>query len=154
MNDFTRSKRVRQRPKTKILRRHQNQPLLWPDRVGPVFANRQIRVNVEQRGKITPYGGVSLAHDPAMTGGSDSHFFRRLHRAGFSIVWADAALVSEWIPKSRACFGWLVRRFFRAGNTIGFVTLDLGSRGPGASYWPPKQPCGLASGSCSHPADF
>ncbi len=62
----------------------------------------------------------------AMTGGSDSHFFRRVHRAGSSIVWADAALVSEWIPKSRAGFGWLVRRFFRAGNTLGFITLDLG----------------------------
>ncbi len=66
MNDSTRSKRVRQRPKTKKIRRHQDQPLLWPDRVGPVFANRQVRVHVQQRGKITPYGGVSLAHDLAM----------------------------------------------------------------------------------------
>ena len=66
MNDSTRSKRVRQRPKAKKIRRHQDQPLLWPDRVGPVFANRQVRVRVQQRGKITPYGGVSLAHDLAM----------------------------------------------------------------------------------------
>jgi len=32
----------------------------------PVFANRQVRVKVEQRGKITPYGGLSLAHDLVM----------------------------------------------------------------------------------------
>ena len=66
MNHFTRSKRIRQRPKTKKIRRHQDQPLLWPHRVGPVFANRQVRLRVQQRGKITPYGGVSLAHDLAM----------------------------------------------------------------------------------------
>ncbi len=66
VNDSTRSKRVRQRPKTKKIRRHQDQALLWPDRVGPVFHNRQVRLRVQQRGKITPYGGVSLAHDLAM----------------------------------------------------------------------------------------
>jgi len=66
VNDSTRSKRVRQRPETKKIRRHQDQPLLWPDRVGPVFHNRQVRVKVQQRGEITPYGGVSLAHDLAM----------------------------------------------------------------------------------------
>ena len=32
----------------------------------PVFANRQVRVKIAQRGKITPYGGLSLAHDLAM----------------------------------------------------------------------------------------
>jgi len=40
--------------------------LLWPESVGPVFSNRQVRVKVQQRGKITPYGGVFLAHHLAM----------------------------------------------------------------------------------------
>jgi len=66
VNDSTRSKRVRQHPRANKIQRHQDQPWLWPDRVGPVFANRQVRVQVQQRGKITPYGGVSLAHDLAM----------------------------------------------------------------------------------------
>ncbi len=35
VNHSTRSKRIRQRPKTNQIRRHQNQPLLWPERVGP-----------------------------------------------------------------------------------------------------------------------
>jgi len=65
VNDSTRSKRTRQRPRTQKIRRHQNQALLWPERVAPVFSNRQIRVQVQQRGKITPYGGLFLAHDLA-----------------------------------------------------------------------------------------
>ncbi len=32
----------------------------------PVFANRQVRLRLEQRGEITPYGGLALAHDLAM----------------------------------------------------------------------------------------
>jgi hypothetical protein len=66
VKDSTRSKRVRQRPRTRKIRRHQDQLLLWPRRVGPVFSNRQVRVQVQLRGKITPYGGLSLAHDLAM----------------------------------------------------------------------------------------
>jgi hypothetical protein len=31
-----------------------------------VFRNRQVRLRVQERGQITPYGGLSLAHDLAM----------------------------------------------------------------------------------------
>lgn len=61
----------------------------------------------------------------AMTGGTDSHFFRRVHRAGFSIVWADEAVVREIIPKTRTCFRWLVQRAFRAGNGMPIIQRDL-----------------------------
>jgi len=42
--------------------------MLWPEcqRDRPVFANRQVRLRLEQRGKVTPYGGLALAHDLAM----------------------------------------------------------------------------------------
>ncbi|MGB2984335.1 MAG: glycosyltransferase family 2 protein [Phycisphaerae bacterium] len=63
----------------------------------------------------------------ALTGGSDSHFFHRVHRAGYTIVWADEALAYEWTPLNRARFGWLVQRFFRIGNSRGLVAIDLGS---------------------------
>ena len=79
MKHSTRSKRVRQRPRTRKVRRHQDQPLLWPDVIGPVFHNRQVRVKVEQRGKITPYGGLSLAHDLAMCLGLDRDINRSIH---------------------------------------------------------------------------
>lgn len=61
----------------------------------------------------------------ALTGGSDRHFFRRVARAGFKIVWADDAIVHEWIPQSRTCFKWLVQRFFRVGNAASWIELDL-----------------------------
>jgi len=45
--------------------------MLWPEGERPVFRNRQVRVQVQQRGEITPYGGLSLAHDLAMRLGID-----------------------------------------------------------------------------------
>ena len=60
----------------------------------------------------------------SMTGGSDSEFFRRVRRAGRSIVWADGALVREWIPKSRACTSWLVRRSYRTGITLTVIAMN------------------------------
>jgi len=67
----TRSRRVRQRPRTGKIQRHQNQPMLWPEDERPVIRNRQVRVQIEERGEITPYGGLALAHDLAMRLGID-----------------------------------------------------------------------------------
>ena len=52
--------------------------MLWPETDGPVFHNRQVRVKVQQRGRITPYGGLSLAHDPAMRVGLDRDINRSI----------------------------------------------------------------------------
>jgi len=43
----------------------------WPEDERPVFRNRQVRLHVQQRGEIAPYGGLSLAHDLAMRLGID-----------------------------------------------------------------------------------
>jgi hypothetical protein len=64
-----------------------------------------------------------------LTGGEDHHFFRRVHRAGFRMVWADDAVVCEWIPPVRATARWMLRRFYRQGTTNSFCHLDL-ARGP------------------------
>ncbi len=63
----TRSRRPRQRPRTKRIHRHQNQTMLWPDvgQPGPVFRRRQIKVKAYERGDMTSYGGLSLAHELA-----------------------------------------------------------------------------------------
>lgn len=76
-----RARRIRRRPRTRKIRRHQNQPLLWPDdkRPGPVFRNRQVRLKTQQRGKVTPYGGLALAHDQAMRLGIDRDINRSIH---------------------------------------------------------------------------
>jgi GT2 family glycosyltransferase len=57
----------------------------------------------------------------ALTGGSDTDFFRRARDAGFPMVWADSAIVTESIPASRANAPWLLRRQYRLGNTLGLT---------------------------------
>jgi succinoglycan biosynthesis protein ExoM len=60
-----------------------------------------------------------------MTGGSDAHFTRRVHRAGFRIVWADQAEVFETFPVSRMAARWLYQRAYRTGTTNAFIHRDL-----------------------------
>ena len=62
VKNFTRSRRPRQRPRIRKIRRHRQQPMLWPDSDRPVFRQRQVRVRIHERGDITSYGGLCLAH--------------------------------------------------------------------------------------------
>lgn len=64
----------------------------------------------------------------AATGGSDTHFYRRVCEAGFSIVWADEAIAWEWIPPQRVRVGWLLQRALRIGGTDAFIERDLAGR--------------------------
>jgi succinoglycan biosynthesis protein ExoM len=63
----------------------------------------------------------------AMTGGSDTHFSRRVHRMGYRIIWADEAEVYETFPVSRVVAGWVYQRAYRVGTTTGFIARDLHS---------------------------
>jgi succinoglycan biosynthesis protein ExoM len=63
----------------------------------------------------------------ALSGGEDTHFFMRVHRAGHKIVWADDSVAYEWIPKSRANAKWLIRRAYNGGNNYSRLLLDLDS---------------------------
>lgn len=60
----------------------------------------------------------------ALTGGEDLQFFRRARSLGARIVWADDASVEEWVPSSRTNLGWLLRRAYRSGSTLGQVDRD------------------------------
>lgn len=59
------------------------------------------------------------------TGGSDTHFFRRLHLAGYTIVWSDEARVQDCLPASRVTVRWVMQRAYRYGHTHAFVRVDL-----------------------------
>lgn len=61
----------------------------------------------------------------ALTGGSDTHLFQRLARAGASIVWCDEALVYDHVPPSRVTPRWLMQRWYRVGNVTTFVRKDM-----------------------------
>jgi succinoglycan biosynthesis protein ExoM len=60
----------------------------------------------------------------ALTGGEDLQFFKRAKSLGARIVWADDASVEEWVPASRTNLGWLLRRAYRSGSTLGQVDRD------------------------------
>ena len=64
----------------------------------------------------------------ALTGGEDTHFFLRVRRAGFNIVWSADAVVKERISSNRANVRWLLRRAYRGGNSWVLVESTLDGR--------------------------
>lgn len=90
--------------------------------------DRAFTGNVLCRSRIFEEGAPPFDHRLAMTGGEDSHLFQRLHRAGRKIIWADKAVVHEWVPTSRMTATWLVRRSFRLGASLAFIQRDSGTR--------------------------
>ena len=61
----------------------------------------------------------------AITGGEDGHFFRRLHLAGYKIIWSDEALVYEWVYTSRNNIKWLLQRTYRANSSFSIVEQEF-----------------------------
>lgn len=55
----SRRKQARIRPS---VRRHHTQLLLFPKDGRPLFRNRRVQMEVDQRGDTTPYGGLAAAH--------------------------------------------------------------------------------------------
>jgi succinoglycan biosynthesis protein ExoM len=87
--------------------------------------NRAFTNNVLFRAEVFDRVRPHFDERMGMTGGSDAHFSRRVHRAGFRIVWADRAEVFETVPASRTTAGWLCRRAYRTGTTNAFIHRDL-----------------------------
>jgi glycosyltransferase involved in cell wall biosynthesis len=57
----------------------------------------------------------------AFSGGSDDELFRRLAASGGRIVWADDAVVEEFVPASRARLVWVLARSFRVGCSTAWI---------------------------------
>lgn len=89
----------------------------------PVWVRGEIRTgytcNVLLRRGSPHVAGRRFSLASGQTGGEDTEFFDRLHRAGGRIAYAPAAVVDEPVPTSRASFRWLSKRRFRSGQTHG-----------------------------------
>jgi succinoglycan biosynthesis protein ExoM len=87
--------------------------------------NRAFTNNVLFRAAIFDQVRPHFDERMVMTGGSDAHFSRRVHRAGYRIVWADQAEVFETFPASRMTARWLYQRAYRTGTTNAFIHRDM-----------------------------
>jgi succinoglycan biosynthesis protein ExoM len=64
-------------------------------------------------------GNPPEAFNPAfgLTGGEDTEFSHRLHRAGRRLIWCDEAIVHEKVGAHRATMAWIRQRSYRSGQT-------------------------------------
>ena len=52
----------------------------------------------------------------SLTGGEDTHFFTRVCRAGYKMIFSNEALLHETIPQNRATAKWLLLRAYGGGS--------------------------------------
>ncbi|MFZ4541728.1 MAG: glycosyltransferase [Rickettsiales bacterium] len=61
--------------------------------------------------------GLRFNEAYGVTGGEDTDFFSRAHKAGAQIAYAPDAIAYEQVPDDRANLKWLIRRHARYGQT-------------------------------------
>ena len=68
---------------------------------------------------------LGLRFDDALgfIGGEDIDFFDRLRRGGGTLRYCNNAVAHEAVPAERMRLGWLLRRWFRTGNSDGILYL-------------------------------
>jgi succinoglycan biosynthesis protein ExoM len=59
----------------------------------------------------------------ALTGAEDTHLFMQIFEQGYKVIWAENAVVTEWLPESRTNPQWLWKRAYRRGNSFAICEL-------------------------------
>lgn len=91
--------------------------------------NQAYTNNVLVRAHVLKLNGSAFFDESVGAGGgSDSLAFARAAWKGARIIWCSTAVTHEWIPKSRACASWIVKRGFRVGNSRALLDRDLDTR--------------------------
>jgi succinoglycan biosynthesis protein ExoM len=70
--------------------------------------------------------GARFHADFNATGGEDVDFFHHLLQRGSSIIAASRAVAYEDVPTDRMTLGWVLRRRFRTGHTLGMIAKRQG----------------------------
>lgn len=81
--------------------------------------------NVLFRRRLAVSRGLRFDPQLGIIGGEDIDFFHRLRQAGAEIRYCDQAVAHETIPPERMRLGWLVRRWFRTGNSDALLYMRL-----------------------------
>jgi succinoglycan biosynthesis protein ExoM len=61
----------------------------------------------------------------AIKGAEDTHLFMRLSKTGAKIVWADRAVVTEWIPSHRTNLQWILERGYWGWSSYSLFERDI-----------------------------
>lgn len=102
----------------------------------PVFVGGAIITgytsNVLFRRTAPALEGLRFRLDLGVTGGEDTEFFTRAHRAGATFAYAPDAVVTEPVEPQRATLRWLLRRRWRAGQSHATALAPAGPLGRAA----------------------
>ena len=100
------------------------------------FQERAVTGNVLLRTDLLAEMPTPFDERRPLSGGTDTHLFRRLIMEGQRIAWADEAIVHELNPATRLTGRWLVRRSFRVSSNWSSTEMELqpGMRVRGARF--------------------